>query len=331
MTVNLLKRWKARSRPSASRFERLRDNHQRDARQDRQPSSRPGATPAFADCRPTFDEPRCRGRRPARPRRRVTIGGKVQISLADMDLPSWEHDLRSRPGHHRRPAGRDGQDHPERRRQAAALKTQIRSKIAEPHQPRQPQGPDLHRLRRHRRLPLRATSRPTFWQAQGLHTGKVTGTDAPKIHAARRATTSSRCSPCSRRAPRRRPSILPERTGEIDILIGTDCISEGQNLQDCDYLINYDIHWNPVRIIQRFGRIDRIGSPNSQHPARQLLARHHAGRVHQSQGAGRKPHDDRRRHRHRRRQRADRQEPTTSPTARSSSAACRKKSSSWRT
>jgi len=52
--------------------------------------------------------------------------------------------------------------------------------------------------------------------------------------------------------------------GEIDILIATDCISEGQNLQDCDYLINYDIHWNPVRIIQRFGRIDRLGSKNSQ-------------------------------------------------------------------
>src|ERR1035438_7598969 len=51
--------------------------------------------------------------------------------------------------------------------------------------------------------------------------------------------------------------------GEIDLLIATDCISEGQNLQDCDYLINYDIHWNPVRIIQRFGRIDRIGSKNA--------------------------------------------------------------------
>jgi SNF2 family DNA or RNA helicase len=54
---------------------------------------------------------------------------------------------------------------------------------------------------------------------------------------------------------------LPQ-AGEIDILIATDCISEGQNLQDCDLLVNYDIHWNPVRIIQRFGRIDRIGSPN---------------------------------------------------------------------
>lgn len=64
------------------------------------------------------------------------------------------------------------------------------------------------------------------------------------------------------RAKERPPELSPE--GEIDLLIATDCISEGQNLQDCDWLINYDIHWNPVRIIQRFGRIDRIGSPNGQ-------------------------------------------------------------------
>lgn len=56
--------------------------------------------------------------------------------------------------------------------------------------------------------------------------------------------------------------LYPRDTEEIDILIATDCISEGQNLQDCDFCINYDIHWNPVRIIQRFGRIDRIGSRN---------------------------------------------------------------------
>lgn len=61
-----------------------------------------------------------------------------------------------------------------------------------------------------------------------------------------------------------RNKIDPEATSEIDILIATDCISEGQNLQDCDTLINYDIHWNPVRIIQRFGRIDRLGSINKQ-------------------------------------------------------------------
>lgn len=56
--------------------------------------------------------------------------------------------------------------------------------------------------------------------------------------------------------------LMPNNPIEIDVLIATDCISEGQNLQDCDFLINYDIHWNPVRIIQRFGRIDRIGSKN---------------------------------------------------------------------
>jgi SNF2 family DNA or RNA helicase len=66
-------------------------------------------------------------------------------------------------------------------------------------------------------------------------------------------------------APRakERPEEL-DSEGELDLLIATDCISEGQNLQDCDWLINYDIHWNPVRIIQRFGRIDRIGSRNER-------------------------------------------------------------------
>ena len=58
--------------------------------------------------------------------------------------------------------------------------------------------------------------------------------------------------------------LMPNTLAEIDVLIATDCISEGQNLQDCDYCVNYDIHWNPVRIIQRFGRIDRIGSKNSK-------------------------------------------------------------------
>ncbi|WP_414939591.1 helicase-related protein [Amycolatopsis sp. cmx-11-51] len=63
---------------------------------------------------------------------------------------------------------------------------------------------------------------------------------------------------------KQRHLTMPKETGELDVLIGTDVISEGQNLQDCDYLVNYDIHWNPVRIIQRFGRIDRIGSTNGR-------------------------------------------------------------------
>lgn len=62
---------------------------------------------------------------------------------------------------------------------------------------------------------------------------------------------------------KQRHLTMPNETRDLDVLFGTDVISEGQNLQDCDYLINYDIHWNPVRIIQRFGRIDRIGSTNA--------------------------------------------------------------------
>src|SRR3546814_7345253 len=73
---------------------------------------------------------------------------------------------------------------------------------------------------------------------------------------------SSILSAFSPRAKERPEEMAGE--GEIDLLIGTDCISEGQNLQDCDFLVNYDIHWNPVRIIQRFGRIDRIGSTNTR-------------------------------------------------------------------
>ncbi|WP_029068501.1 helicase-related protein [Jonesia quinghaiensis] len=63
---------------------------------------------------------------------------------------------------------------------------------------------------------------------------------------------------------KQREVTMPKDTRDLDVLIGTDVISEGQNLQDCDYLVNYDIHWNPVRIIQRFGRIDRIGSINKE-------------------------------------------------------------------
>jgi hypothetical protein len=95
----------------------------------------------------------------------------------------------------------------------------------------------------------------------GIHSGKVTGKDAPKTTLKKGFDFQSILtlfSPVSKE----KALVIPKEKGEIDLLIGTDCISEGQNLQDCDYLINYDIHWNPVRIIQRFGRIDRIGSPN---------------------------------------------------------------------
>lgn len=99
----------------------------------------------------------------------------------------------------------------------------------------------------------------------GIESAVVTGTRNPAMTIPTTRTTKPEFntiltlfSPQSKS----RDILFDESPGEIDILIGTDCISEGQNLQDCDYLINYDIHWNPVRIIQRFGRIDRIGSIN---------------------------------------------------------------------
>ena len=97
----------------------------------------------------------------------------------------------------------------------------------------------------------------------GLHAALVTGTGRNRTTLP--SLRSDLASILSAFAPRtkERPNDLASE-GEIDLLIATDCISEGQNLQDCDWLINYDIHWNPVRIIQRFGRIDRIGSPNQR-------------------------------------------------------------------
>lgn len=99
----------------------------------------------------------------------------------------------------------------------------------------------------------------------GIHSALVTGggdnkTTLKEVVASDINDILTNFSPKSKE----RANIDPEAVDEIDILICTDCISEGQNLQDCDYLINYDIHWNPVRIIQRFGRIDRIGSKNKE-------------------------------------------------------------------
>jgi Helicase conserved C-terminal domain len=97
-----------------------------------------------------------------------------------------------------------------------------------------------------------------------LYSAQVTGGDTNKTNMPNCNTGLSSIlinfSPLSKK----RSVVYPDEKNQIDILFCTDCISEGQNLQDCDYLINYDIHWNPVRIIQRFGRIDRIGSVNEK-------------------------------------------------------------------
>lgn len=97
----------------------------------------------------------------------------------------------------------------------------------------------------------------------GLNTAIVTGSIDGKTTMPGFKATLNNVLTCFSPISKNRDVLMPNSTNDIDILIATDCISEGQNLQDCDYLVNYDIHWNPVRIIQRFGRIDRIGSKNT--------------------------------------------------------------------
>ena len=97
----------------------------------------------------------------------------------------------------------------------------------------------------------------------GLDTAVITGAIDGKTTAKGLKPTLNNVLTCFSPISKDKAVLLPNNPTEIDVLIATDCISEGQNLQDCDYLINYDIHWNPVRIIQRFGRIDRIGSRNA--------------------------------------------------------------------
>lgn len=96
----------------------------------------------------------------------------------------------------------------------------------------------------------------------GLNTAMVSGSVEGRTTCPKLKSDLNTVLTCFSPISKDKKLLMPNDNTEIDFLIATDCISEGQNLQDCDYLINYDIHWNPVRIIQRFGRIDRIGSRN---------------------------------------------------------------------
>ncbi|KJD19195.1 helicase [Vreelandella aquamarina] len=190
-----------------------------------------------------------------------TVGKKVQISLADMDLSSWRHDLAADLALIDNLLESMRQVAPADDTKLQHLLTLINDKIDRPLNPG------------NRKVLIFTAFADTanylydnlapMALKRGLHVGKVTGSDAPKSTLRKGYDFQSLLTLFSPRS-KEKAIALPDEPGELDILIGTDCISEGQNLQDCDYLINYDIHWNPVRIIQRFGRIDRIGSPNQQ-------------------------------------------------------------------
>ena len=189
------------------------------------------------------------------------IGSKVKISLGDMDLTSWEHEL------HVDMEIIDGllasmnKVTPAEDAKLQHVKSLIVGKLANPINPGNKKIL-LFTAFADTADYLYANLAPELLEVQHLHSAKVTGSAAPKSTLKKTYDFQELLTLFSPRS-KEKAIVLPGEPAEIDLLIGTDCISEGQNLQDCDYLINYDIHWNPVRIIQRFGRIDRIGSTNA--------------------------------------------------------------------
>jgi superfamily II DNA or RNA helicase len=184
--------------------------------------------------------------------------GKIVIELADMDLPSWERDLKADLDRIEGLLEEMEKVSPTDDAKLQHLKEHILAKIEAPINPGNRKvllftafADTADYLYQH--------LAPVLQQRHSLHTARVVGSDRPKSTLGRRMDLLTLFSPMSKE----KALLLPDEQSEIDLLIATDCISEGQNLQDCDYLINYDIHWNPVRIIQRFGRIDRIGSKNA--------------------------------------------------------------------
>ncbi|WFE69501.1 SNF2-related protein [Thiomicrospira sp. R3] len=189
------------------------------------------------------------------------IGGKVKISLADMDLPSWEHELKADMEIIDALLASMNKVTPADDAKLQHLKSLVLGKLAAPINPGNKKIL-LFTAFADTADYLYANLAPDLLAIQHIHSAKVTGGAAPKSTLKKSYDFQELLTLFSPRS-KEKDVVLPNEPAEIDLLIGTDCISEGQNLQDCDYLINYDIHWNPVRIIQRFGRIDRIGSTNA--------------------------------------------------------------------
>lgn len=190
-----------------------------------------------------------------------SVGGKVQISLSDMDVDLWKNDLSGDLALIEALMASMVKITPEDDAKLQHLRGHVFGKIDNPINSKNKKILIFTAYADTANYLYENLSK-TILEHRKLHTAKVTGKDTPKSTLGKGYDFQSILTLFSPRS-KEKALVMPEEKGEIDILIGTDCISEGQNLQDCDYLINYDIHWNPVRIIQRFGRVDRIGSPNS--------------------------------------------------------------------
>jgi len=259
MTINLLKRLESSVESFRITLQKLHDNHTRTLQQIEK-FKKDGIDPGFEDVTGAFEDADPDDDELPDPEA-GSIGGKVQVRLSDMDLPSWEHDLCE---DQKVISGLLAEMHkitPEHDAKLQHLKTQINSKLSSPINPGNRKillftafADTAEYLFKH--------LAPHLQKDHKIHAALVTGAGSPRTTLKKGYDFQSVLTLFSPRS-KEKALVMPDEPGQIDVLIGTDCISEGQNLQDCDYLINYDIHWNPVRIIQRFGRIDRIGSKNA--------------------------------------------------------------------
>jgi len=193
----------------------------------------------------------------------------IRIKLSDMDLPRWRDDLTA---DRERVGGLTTEMEkvtPEVDSKLQDLRQTLQSKLASPINPGN-RKVLVFTAFADTAVYLYDQLSGAHHAEHGLHVAVVTG-DKQQIDNTLRPNRKGRTSLgfaelLTLFSPRSKEKalLLPDVAGEIDLLIATDCISEGQNLQDCDCLVNYDIHWNPVRIVQRFGRIDRIGSTNAR-------------------------------------------------------------------
>lgn len=192
----------------------------------------------------------------------VVIGSKVNISLKDMDYRSWKRDLRADAyilKHLYEETSSIGVDDDYK---LQTLLAQIKEKVEHPINGNNKKVLIFTAFADTADYLYENVSK-YIKQTFGLDTAVISGSVEGKSTIAKLPQDMNTVLTCFSPISKEKHLLLPDNPANIDVLIATDCISEGQNLQDCDYLINYDIHWNPVRIIQRFGRIDRIGSRNN--------------------------------------------------------------------
>ncbi|MCK9294163.1 MAG: SNF2-related protein [Desulfobulbaceae bacterium] len=190
----------------------------------------------------------------------LLVGRKVKVLLGDVDLIRWKQDLIEDRNRLATLHAAAREVNAARDAKLAALKEIIASKSRNPINPGN-RKVIVFTAFADTAAYLYEQLAPWVKTTLGMETALVTGTGSNQVTLpGQRKDLASILTAFSPRSKERPEDLAGE--GELDLLIATDCISEGQNLQDCDWLINYDIHWNPVRIIQRFGRIDRIGSPN---------------------------------------------------------------------